>query len=48
MSLLSASKFVDATYILVLTPTEVQIYDANNIKITVTGDTILRGWYDQK
>ena len=42
-SLLSASKFAYANYILVLKPTEVKIYNANNIKITVTGNTILRG-----
>ena len=46
-SLLSASKFADANYITVLTPTEVLIYDGEDLKMTVSTDAVLRGWRDE-
>ena len=46
--MLSASKLADENYISILTPTELQIHNTNNVKITVTSDAILRGWYDPK
>jgi hypothetical protein len=46
-SLISASKFADANYITVLTPTEVLIYDGEGLKIEINKDTVLRGWRDK-
>jgi len=43
-SLLSASKFTDANYITVLTPTEVLIYDGEDLTLRINKDAILRGW----
>ena len=43
-SLISASKFADANYITILTPTEVLIYDGNGLKLEVNHDAILQGW----
>ena len=43
-SLISASKFVDANYITILTPTEVLIYDGDGLKLEINHDAILRGW----
>ena len=43
-SLLSASKFADANYITVLTPTEVLIYNGNDLTLRINKDAILRGW----
>ena len=43
-SLISASKFADANYITVLTPTEVLIYDGEELTMTINKEAILRGW----
>ena len=40
-SLISGYKFADANYITVLTPTDVLIYDGNNIHISVSNESIL-------
>ena len=45
-SLISGAKFADTNYITVLTPTEVLIYDGNDIRISVSEEEILRGWRD--
>jgi len=44
--LLSTGKYADANYITVFDKDTVNIYDANDTIITVTKDTILRGWWD--
>ena len=44
--LISRNKSADANYITVLTPTEVLIYDGNDIHILVSKESILRGWRD--
>jgi len=41
------SKFADATYVTILTPTKVLIYDNSNLKITVSSEAIIRGWRDK-
>lgn len=46
-SLLSDSKFADTNYVTVLTPTEVLLYDGNDLKISINSDAILRGWQDK-
>ena len=46
-SLLSGPKFADANYITLLTPTEVLIYDGQDLKITTSKEAILRGWRDK-
>ena len=43
-SLLSGPKFADANYVTVLTPSEVLIFDGDNLKIQVSKVAILRGW----
>jgi len=43
-SLISTSKFADAKYITIFDEEEVNIYDANNTKITSTRGAILKGW----
>ena len=43
-SLLSASKFADANYTTVLTPTEVLIYDGDDLTLQINKEAILRGW----
>ena len=45
-SLISGVKFADANYIKVLTPTEVLIYDGNDMHISISKESILRGWRD--
>ena len=45
-SLISGGKFAYANYITVLTPTEVLIYDGNYTHISVSKESILRGWRD--
>ena len=45
-SLISASKFADANYITILTPTEVLIYDGTELKLEINKDAVLRGWRD--
>ena len=45
-SLISGGKFADANYITFLTPTEVLIYDGNDIHISVSKESILRGYRD--
>jgi hypothetical protein len=45
-SLLSTGKYADANYITVFDKDTVNVYDANDIIITVTKDAILRGWRD--
>ena len=42
-SLISGGKFADANYITVLTPTELLIYNGNDIHISVSKEAILRG-----
>ena len=44
--LIIRGKFADEKYITVLTPTEVLIYDGNDILISVYKEAILRGWKD--
>ena len=43
-SLMSTNQFAVADYITVFDKEEVNVYDANNVKITVTKGPILRGW----
>ena len=43
-SLLSVSKFVDTNNIAIFDKDEVNIFDANNTKVTVSRAAILRGW----
>ena len=43
-SLMSTNQFAQAGYITVFDKEEVNIYDANNVKITVTRGALLRGW----
>ena len=43
-SLMSTNQFAVADYITVFDKEEVNLYDANNVKITVTRGTILQGW----
>jgi hypothetical protein len=43
-SLMSTSKFADADYITIFDKDEVNIYNSNDVKITVTRGAILRGW----
>ena len=43
-SFISASKFADANYITILTPTEVLIYDGNGLQLEINHEAILRGW----
>ena len=45
-SLISTSKMADAGYISIFDGEEVNIYNANNTKITVTRGAVLRGWRD--
>ena len=47
-SLISASKFADANYITVLTPTEVLIYDGERLKLEINKEAVLRGWRDSE
>ena len=47
-SLISASKFADANYITVLTPTEVLIYDGEELKLEINREAVLRGWRDRE
>jgi hypothetical protein len=42
--LLSMAKFVDANYIATFDKDELNIYDANNTKVTVSCSAILCGW----
>jgi len=42
-SRISASKFADANYIIILTPTEVLIYDGNGLQLEINHEAILRG-----
>jgi hypothetical protein len=42
--LMSTSKFADANYISIFDKEEVNLYDSNDVKITVTRGAILRGW----
>ena len=43
-SLMSTNQFAVADYITVFDKEEVNVYDANDVKITVTRGAILRGW----
>ena len=43
-SLMSASKFLDANYITVLTLEEVLIYNVNEVKLLSPGQEMLIGW----
>jgi hypothetical protein len=45
-SLLSTSKYADANYITIFDKDAVNIYDANDMEITVTKGAILCGWHD--
>jgi hypothetical protein len=46
-SLLSTAKFTAAGYITVFDGKEVNIYDANNTKVSVTREALLQGWFDK-
>ena len=46
--LISTGKFADANYITIFDKDEVNVYDANNTKISVSRDAILRGWRDKE
>ena len=43
-SLLSIAKFADANYIAIFDKDELNIYDANKTKVTISRGAILRGW----
>ena len=43
-SLLSIAKFADANYVAIFDKDELNIYDANKTKVTVSRGAILRGW----
>ena len=43
-SLISGPQFSNLNYVIILTPTEVLIYDNDNVKISVSKYTIIRGW----
>ena len=45
-TLISTSKFVDANYISIFDQEEVNLYDANTTKITVSHGSVLKGWRD--
>jgi hypothetical protein len=47
-SLLSTSKFAEADYNTVFNKEQVNIYDVNNVVISVTRGAILRGWRDPR
>jgi hypothetical protein len=42
--LLSMAKFANANYIVILDKDKLNIYNANNTKVTVSCSAILRGW----
>ena len=46
-SLLSGSKFADASYVSNLAPKEVLIYDGKDLTINVSSEAILRGWREK-
>ena len=43
-TLLSTGKFADANYITIFDKEEVNVYDADDVKITTTHGAVLRGW----
>ena len=47
-SLVSVSKFADEGYVTIFEPGDkgVAVYDANDVKIELTGDAVVRGWRD--
>ena len=47
-SLISVGKFADANYFTIFDGEEVNIYDANNTKVTVSRNAILRGYRDHE
>jgi hypothetical protein len=46
-TLISTSKFADANYISIFDQEEVNAYDANTTKITVSRGSVLKGWRDR-
>ena len=46
-SLLSASKFADTNYITILAPTEVLIYDGEELTLKINKEVILQGWREK-
>ena len=46
-SLITASKFADANYITVLTPTEVLFYDGQELTMKLNKEAILQGWQEK-
>jgi len=47
-SLLSTGKYAEADYITIFDKEQVNVYDVNDVAITVTRGAILRGWKDPK
>ncbi len=47
-SLISRPKCSEANYVTILTPTEVLIFDDDELKITVNKEAIIRWWKEQK
>jgi hypothetical protein len=47
-SLLSTGKYAEADYITIFDKDQVNVYDVNDVAITVTRGAILRGWKDPK
>ena len=45
---LISNKFSNVNYVTALTPTEVLIYDGNNLTAQVSSEDILQGWRDEK
>ena len=47
-SLISMAKFAEAGYITIFDDKEVNVYDAQNTKVIVTRQAIIKGWFDKK
>ena len=47
-SLIGTAKFSKAGYITVFGNQEVNVYDAQNTKVIVTWQAIIKGWFDEK
>ena len=45
-SLIRGPKFAEAGYVTLLTPKELLIFDGEDLKITVSKEAVLRGWWD--
>ena len=47
-SLISTAKFAEAGYITIFDDEEVNVYNAQNTKVIVTWQAIIKGWFDKK